>query len=158
MNNSNISIIDYGMGNLLSVSRACDFVGMSTKITSKIDDITNSDAIILPGVGAFGNAMSNLKKLDLINPIIDFCNSSKPVLGICLGMQLLSESNEFGSTEGLELLRAGVKISQIQIFNVPKLAGIKFGHMTLKVVSSKFPLKNIKIGEYMYFVHHIMLK
>ena len=156
MNNSNISIIDYGMGNLLSVSRACDFVGMSAKITSKIDDITNSDAIILPGVGAFGNAMSNLKKLDLINPIIDFCNSSKPVLGICLGMQLLlSESNEFGLSEGLGIIEGRCKkFPSDSNFKVPQISWNQiWPHDFKDSFDPKSPLKNIKIGEYMYFVH-----
>ena len=98
----NIAIIDYGIGNLYSVLKACEFVGINAVITNDKNKIKSFDAIILPGVGAFSDAMNSLNRLDLVNPIVDFSNSGKPLMGVCLGMQLLlSESEELGLTKGL---------------------------------------------------------
>ena len=91
------AIIDYGMGNLYSVKLACEQAGLAPIVTSDKNTILESDAVILPGVGAFGNAMNNLSKSDLISPIKEFIESGKPFMGICLGMQLLmAASEEFG--------------------------------------------------------------
>src|SRR3989338_7483575 len=99
-----VSIIDYGMGNLFSVKQACEHVGLQASVTSNKEDVINADAVILPGVGAFGDAMAALKRLDLISPMLDFIKSGKPFMGICLGMQLLmSESEEFGEHKGLNI-------------------------------------------------------
>src|SRR5690242_20586262 len=90
-------IVDYGMGNLFSVLRACQAVGVDAVVTNSKRAILDASGVILPGVGAFGVAIQNLAALDLIAVLRDVAESGKPLLGICLGMQLLmSESQEFG--------------------------------------------------------------
>jgi len=112
MNNNkkvSVSIIDYGMGNLFSISNACKYIGIESCITNSITDIKQSDAIILPGVGAFGDAIKSMIKLDLVSPIRDFVASGKHIFGICLGMQLLmAESFEFGKHNGLGIIEGSV--------------------------------------------------
>ena len=159
MINPKVSIIDYGIGNLFSVLKACEFVGMKPKITSDKNEILSSDAIILPGVGAFSNAMDNLEHLELCKPIIDFANSGKPLMGVCLGMQLLlSESEELGVRKGLGIIEGvckkfpnknntfNLKVPQINWNTIyPPEGNLRFKKRT--------PLENIKNGENMYFVH-----
>ena len=87
--NKKVVIIDYELGNLFSVLQACQHVGLNAVITNEIKLINSADAIILPGVGAYGVAMEKLFKLNLVNPLLDFAASGRPFLGICLGMQLL---------------------------------------------------------------------
>lgn len=105
-----ISIIDYGMGNLASVYNAFKKVGVSDiRITSRPEEVISSDKIVLPGVGAFEDAIKNLDKFKLISPIIDFIQSGKPFLGMCLGLQLLFEkSYENGVFDGLGIFRGDV--------------------------------------------------
>ena len=112
MKNSNkqVVIIDYGLGNLFSVNQACQTVGLNVKISNLKDEIKNAEAIILPGVGAFIEAMNNLEKLDLVNTIKESVGNGKPFFGICLGMQLIfSKSEEFGSGNGLDLIPGVIK-------------------------------------------------
>lgn len=100
-----IAIIDYGMGNLHSVSKAVERLGYEAVLSSDPDEIMAADGAILPGVGAFGDAMDNLRETGLQSAVLRFAESGKPLLGICLGMQLLfSESEEHGRHEGLGLL------------------------------------------------------
>ncbi len=155
----NISIIDYGIGNLYSVLKACEFVGINAEITNDKNKIISSDAIILPGVGAFSEAMNSLNSLDLVNPIVDFSKSGKPLMGICLGMQLLlSESEELGSTKGLGIFdgvckrfpqsngNLKLKVPQINWNGIyPNNNNLNFKPNT--------PLEDIKSGEHMYFIH-----
>ena len=104
--NKKVAIIDYGLGNLFSINNACKSVGLDTIITSDKNIINNADALILPGVGAFGDAMDSLNNNNLIQIIYKFVETGKPFLGICLGMQLLfSESEEFGFHKGLNLIK-----------------------------------------------------
>src|SRR4051812_22861726 len=104
--NNKVVIIDYHLGNLFSVKQVCDTVGINAKISSDKNDIIEADALILPGVGAFIEAMQNLENLDLINPIKNAVSNGKPLLGVCLGLQLLfTKSEEFGSGEGLNLIQ-----------------------------------------------------
>lgn len=104
-----VAIVDYGMGNLFSVKHACEQVGMSPMITASKSELSQADAVILPGVGAFGDAMDNLRRLDLVGPLQELASASKPMVGICLGMQLLmTESYEFGKHAGLGVLRGSV--------------------------------------------------
>ena len=106
---SRVAIVDFHMGNLFSVKQACHRVGLDSEITSNRKDIHEADAIILPGVGAFGDAMETLGEMDLIGTIKNAARS-KPFLGICLGMQLLmSESHEFGIHEGLHMIKGIVR-------------------------------------------------
>ncbi|MBB6673151.1 imidazole glycerol phosphate synthase subunit HisH [Cohnella nanjingensis] len=100
-----IAIIDYGMGNLHSVSKAVERLGCDAVVTSSAEEILAADGVILPGVGAFGDAMRNLGETGLDATVREYAASGKPLLGICLGMQLLfSESEEYGRNEGLGLL------------------------------------------------------
>ena len=154
--NPKVAIIDYGLGNLFSIKNACEIAGLDTVITSNIKVIEDSDALILPGVGAFGDAMNSLKIQKLDKVIIDFVNSGKPFLGICLGMQLLfTESEEFGNHLGLDLIKGkivkfqnknseGLKVPQIQWNQIYK---------NQENVWDNSPVVNIKDGEYMHFVH-----
>ena len=104
-----VAIIDYNLGNLHSVYSACNYVGMKAKITSNKNEILNARSAILPGVGAFGEGMANLKSLELDQVILNFINTGKPFLGICLGLQLLfQESNEFGQFSGLGVIKGKV--------------------------------------------------
>lgn len=119
-----IAIVDYGTGNLFSVRCACEQAGMDGTVTSNKDEIVSADAIILPGVGAFKDAMASLEALDLVMPLKDFAASGKPLFGVCLGMQLLmTESEEFGSHRGLDLVPG----------RVVRLKGGQHGGRRLKV-------------------------
>jgi glutamine amidotransferase len=107
---STVAIIDYGLGNLFSIQKACEQVGLAAIITADKEEIMNAACLILPGVGAFGDAMLALNRLDLTQPIQDFVQTNKPVLGICLGLQLLfTESNEFGDHRGLDIIQGEVR-------------------------------------------------
>lgn len=100
-----IAIVDYGLGNLFSIKQALKEVGAETVITSKFNEIEKCDGILLPGVGAFGDAMNRLGQLNLIDDLKKIAASGKPILGVCLGLQLLFEkSHEFGVHEGLGLI------------------------------------------------------
>lgn len=160
MKQKKIVIIDYGLGNLFSVKHACDCFGENTIISSEKDDVINADGLILPGVGAFGEAMRNLDRLDLVNPIKEFIQTGKPFLGVCLGMQLLfSESEEFGSTQGLGIINGVVKkfppsSARGNQLKVPQIAWNQiYKHNATSSLWNKSPLKGTKDGEYMYFVH-----
>jgi imidazole glycerol-phosphate synthase subunit HisH len=157
---TDVIIIDYGMGNLFSVRLACEKVGLSVNVSSSAKDILAANGVILPGVGAFGDAMDNLKRLDLISPIKDFIKTAKPFLGICLGMQLLlSESEEFGFHKGLDVIPGQVirfpeKTRDNSILKVPQVGWnqiCQLGEKKNNWVDS--PLNGIADGEYMYFVH-----
>tara|TARA_B100000809_G_scaffold162910_1_gene160251 strand:- start:4 stop:639 length:636 start_codon:yes stop_codon:yes gene_type:complete len=108
-----ITIIDYGCGNILNLARAIKFLGYETEITFNKKIIINSSHVILPGVGAFGNAIRQLEKYNLQNTILEYTKLNKPLLGICVGMQvLLTASYEFGVHKGLDLIPGNViKIS-----------------------------------------------
>jgi glutamine amidotransferase len=154
-----VAIVDYGLGNLFSIEQACAFVGLSSIITNSKRDILNADAVILPGVGAYGDAMLMLNRLDLVNVLRDIVGSQKPLVGICLGLQLLmTESYEFGHHKGLgiiegEVVRFDAPKEKEHILKVPQIGwnrifqpvdGLRW-HGTL--------LERIDYGEYMYFVH-----
>jgi len=156
-----VAVVDYEMGNLFSVSRACENVGLFPLITSDPAIILSADAVILPGVGAFGDAMSNLKSLDLIGPLMDSIDSGKPFMGICLGMQLLmSESPEFGYYKGLDIIKGTVEkfpatIQEEYHVKVPQVGWNKI-YRPAKVTKEQWqssPFKGVQNYEYMYFVH-----
>ena len=107
MSNS-VTILDYGIGNILSVARGFEAIGADVNITSNIEGIESAERLILPGVGAFASGIAQLKKNNFDSAIIDIVNSGVPLLGICLGMQFLMDSSEeFGETEGLGLINGG---------------------------------------------------
>ena len=137
-----ISIVDYGLGNLQSISNALSKVGFKYKITSDKEILNDSDGIILPGVGSFDVAMKNIKKKNLDTTIVSLIDDNKPCLATCLGMQLLFEkSSEFGNFKGLGLLKGEVK----------KLPQINIGWNKLET-----DIKENKIlfdDKFFYFVH-----
>lgn len=100
-----VTVIDYGMGNLLSVSRALEVCGATVEVTSDPGQILSAKRVVLPGVGAFADAMDALSRLELVKVIHDLVSRQIPLLGICLGMQLLLDtSEEFGHTQGLGMI------------------------------------------------------
>jgi len=146
-----IAIIDYGMGNIHSVQKALQLYGAETVITNKAKDIRSADKVVLPGVGAFDDAMLELKKRGLISPINGLIKSKKPLLGICLGMQLLFESSEEANeSKGLGIFKGAVK----KFGEEDKLKVPHMGWNQLNRVSEKCPLlKDIATGSYVYFCH-----
>lgn len=141
-----IAVIDYGMGNLRSVEKALEHLGFKPIITSEKNIIDSASHLILPGVGAFRDAMKNLTELDLIETIIKNVKKGKPLLGICLGMQVLFEqSEEFGIHEGIGLLKGKVKRFD---------EGLKVPHMGWNTVTLQRENPLIKEDrQYFYFVH-----
>ena len=143
------TIIDYGAGNLFSVRNALNYIGCENQISSDKKDIINADRLILPGVGAFGDAMDKLRNSGLID-VIKQEAVTKPFLGICLGMQLLfEESYEFGKHEGLGLIPGTVKLMEPE----GDLAIPQMGWNALDFNSPCPLLKNVAEGSYVYFVH-----
>jgi glutamine amidotransferase len=144
-----IGIVDYGMGNLFSVSKALERLGADFFISSEKKDLLGADALLLPGVGSFRDAMERLQ----VETIKEFAASGKPLLGICLGMQLLFEnSDENGFTEGLGLLPGGVRrfpgrSQEGEPYKVPHM-----GWNRLEFVKSSPILNNLE-EDYVYFVH-----
>lgn len=146
-----VSIVDYGAGNLKSVSKALDYLNINNKVSGKISDIESSDVVILPGVGAFPDAVKSLKERKLFDFIKEQA-SIKPFLGICLGMQLLFEKGyEFEECKGLGLIEGYVdKI---------KFNGLKIPHMgwnNLKMTNPSPIFKNTEENTFVYFVHSYM--
>lgn len=145
-----IAIIDYGMGNLRSVSKAFEAVGYQAVTTRDPTIIGNASHVVLPGVGAFGDCMANLQRYDLVEPVRSAIQSGKPFLGICLGLQLLfTESEEFGVHRGLDIIPGRVKRFAID-------PGLKVPHMGWNEVNYRraCPLfEGIADGAHWYFVH-----
>lgn len=162
-NRHKIAIVDYGMGNLYSVAHACEKAGLQTMVTSHAGDISSADAVILPGVGAFGDAMEALRKRDLVKVLQDISASSKPFMGICLGMHLLmEEGNEFGCHEGLKIISGAVNRFESpkevlgKVLKVPEVQWNRIFNVKEDTDSnpwSRTMLNGLADGEYMYFVH-----
>ncbi|MBI3615225.1 MAG: imidazole glycerol phosphate synthase subunit HisH [Candidatus Omnitrophica bacterium] len=145
-----IAIIDYGMGNLASVAKALEFLGVRARITSDPKTVSHSKALIFPGVGAFGEAMAELKARRLKDPIVASIREGKPFLGLCLGLQLLFESSE--ESPGVR----GLGIFPGRVRKLPRSKGLKIPHMGWNRIelSSRTPLlAGIPDGAFMYFVH-----
>ncbi len=139
-------IIDYGAGNLFSVKNALDYLGIENKITKNADDLRSADRLILPGVGAFPDAMRMLNESGLVEVIKEEV-LKKPILGICLGMQMLFEKGfEFEETEGLGLIKGSVKLMTPKNLPIP--------HIGWNELELNNPCGLLdKGGEYVYFVH-----
>ena len=150
-----IAIIDYDAGNLKSVEKALVRVGAEPVVTRDAKVITQADKVILPGVGAFGEAMEKLESFDLIDPIYKVVEKGTPFLGICLGLQLLFEySEEKEGCKGLSLLKGGIK-------RIPDAPGLKVPHMgwnSLKVTENAKLFRNLPENPYVYFVHSYYLQ
>jgi imidazole glycerol-phosphate synthase subunit HisH len=165
-----IAVIDYGMGNLRSVQKALEVVGAKTKLTSLARDIKKASKIVFPGVGAFGEAMVELKKFDLIDPIKDAIRDGKPFLGLCLGLQLLFEkSEEDPGVKGLCMLEGeskrfvvsgqwSVDRKKKEILKVPHMGWNSITRSTVHGPRSTKILSGVPNGSYMYFVHSYYVK
>lgn len=176
-----VAIVDYGMGNLFSVMNACERVGFRAAVTSLPAQLLAADLVILPGVGAFGDAMESLNKSDLVGPLRDVAASNKPLVGICLGMQLLmTESHEFGSHQGLGIIEGPVvhfgkpidtqghfKGRSSKYLKVPQVGWnsiLRGENGTSEPGGSPInpwsgsPLTGLPDGEYVYFVHSFYAK
>lgn len=147
-----IAIVDYGVGNLFSLVSSLKSIGADAVVTGKEQDLKNADKIILPGVGAFGDAIQKLKNTGLDKVIIDEAKGGKALMGICLGMQLLfDKSYEYGEHEGLGLIKGEIRIIGDDVKN------LKIPHMgwnSLKFTQPKSPVfKYLNDGDFVYFVH-----
>lgn len=143
-----VTIVDYGMGNLKSVSKAIEAVGASVEVTAEPSKVSEAERLVLPGVGAFGKAVENLEEAGLAEGIMEFLKTERPFLGICLGLQLLfEESEEERKRSGLGVLCGGVKRFS---------GGLKVPHMGWNTINKTKETKlfeNVPDGSYMYFVH-----
>ena len=166
MSNQNIIIIDTSIANIFNVQRAFHKVGANTKISDKKEEVLNADKIVLPGVGAFSEGMAALKKNDLIGAIKKVANDGKPLLGICLGMQMLmTASNEDGTHSGLDLIKGSVKNFDIpdkgKKFKIPhygwnQISKPKLAPANIWDNSIISGLNNEKL--FCYFVHSYFVK
>lgn len=151
-----IAIIDYGMGNLRSVSKALEEVGAKVKVTSSASDIRKASKVVFPGVGSFADGMTELSKRGLVTPIKESIKDKKPFLGICLGLHLLFEkSEEAPGAKGLYILKGQVK--KLPTFNGSKklkIPHIGWNQIKLTKEGKKSSLfKDIKDNSFVYFVH-----
>jgi glutamine amidotransferase len=166
------AVVDYELGNLFSAWHACENAGFDAVITSSVPDILAADAVVLPGVGAFGDAMSTLRRLGLVAPLEKVAASGRPLVGVCLGMQLLmSESHEFGRHEGLGIIPGRVMrfdrpLSRVgEPLKIPHVGWNRICALRQRTGAggpdsagesnpwAGSPLEGLAEGEYMYFVH-----
>lgn len=150
-----IAIIDYGVGNIFSLMSSLKVIGADAVLTSDIKTIEESDRIILPGVGAFSDAIRLLKESGLDKLVVSECKKGKPLLGICLGMQLLFEkSYEYGEHEGLGLIKGSIKPIRDVAPPDYKIPQMGWNSLDFPEQKDKHPLfKYIKEGDFVYFVH-----
>lgn len=156
MKRKKIAIIDYGVGNLYSLLKAFKHFGADAFITESAEDILSSDAVVLPGVGAFKSGMEGLKIRGLIKTVRDYAKTEKPMLGICLGAQLiLSKGYEFGESGGLNIIKGKVvKFPKLK----EKVPHIGWNEIYGNKKWDKTILENIKKNSDVYFVHSYILK
>ncbi len=152
-----ISILDYGIGNIKSIKNAFEKSGVTTHLVDNTASILQAQALVVPGVGAFSEAVKSLKEKNMFFSVREFSKLNKPILGICLGMQLLFDSStEFGNTEGLGLISGSVKRLK------PKKENFKLPHISWNVLIPKENkilswkntiLENIECDQEVYFLH-----
>lgn len=151
----NIAIIDYDAGNLGSVQKALEYLGQKVVVTKEPGEILGADGVVLPGVGAFGDAMEKLRRSRLDEVIRQAAGSGKPFLGICLGLQLLFESSEESAgVQGLSVLRG-------KILRIPETAGLKIPHIgwnSLEVTPGTRLFRGLPENPFVYFVHSYYLR
>ena len=165
-----VAIVDCGMGNLFSIKHALAYVGVPSVVTSSKKDVLAANAVILPGVGSFGDAMASLHRLDLVEPVREVAASDKLLVGICLGMQLLmSESYEFGTHKGLDIFPGAVvpfvpSLDDGARLKVPNMGWTRVFNGSPEEHDAKAvdvenegwrgtPMEGLRNGEYQYFVH-----
>ena len=150
-----IAIIDYDAGNLKSVEKALKSLNQEVIVSRDSSEILQADKVILPGVGAFGDAMNNLDKFGLVDTIKEVTRKNTPFLGICLGLQLLfDKSDETPGAEGLGILKG-------EILRIPPKEGLKIPHMgwnNIKVKEDSRLFKGLPENPYVYFVHSYYLQ
>lgn len=151
-----IAIIDYGVGNLRSVEKAFHFIGAEAVISSDPEFILNADGVVLPGVGAFADAMESLKKAGMVEVVKKAIEDQKPFLGICLGMQLLFDYSEEGGdhVKGLGIFKGSVR-------QLPLDMDLKVPHMgwnLLNIKDNQPSFRNLPHAPFVYFVHSYYLK
>lgn len=150
-----IAIIDYDAGNLKSVEKALIYIGQQVIVTKDRDEILKADHVILPGVGAFGDAMEKLNRFGLTQVIYEVVERQIPLLGICLGLQLLFESSE--ESKGVK----GLSILEGEILKIPNTKDLKIPHIgwnSLEIKKDARLFQGVKQGAYVYFVHSYYLK
>ncbi|MEX0381107.1 imidazole glycerol phosphate synthase subunit HisH [Leuconostoc sp. MS02] len=149
-----IAVIDYGAGNIRNVMKAIDYVGLPAKLTKDPAEILSADGIVIPGVGAYKAAMDKINATELVEPIQEAANNKIPILGVCLGMQLLFDSStEFGETKGFGLIPG-------EVVTLPRNTGFKVPQMGWNqnnVAIENTLTQGIK-DEYTYFVHSYYVK
>ena len=144
-----VTLLDYGAGNVRSVRNAIMKLGFTVKDVTTADEIMAADRLIFPGVGAYGSAMDILKQRGLVDPLREYCASGKPFMGVCLGLQLLFDgSEESGGVEGL-----GIIPGMVRKFDAPDLIVPHIGWNTLDVKKNSGLLKDVPPGDRLYFVH-----
>ena len=159
MDNNEVTIVDYGLSNILSVEQGFKKIGAKTIVTSNLNKIQNAKKIVLPGVGAFENAMNSINNLQLSEVLVNAANEGVPFLGICLGMQLLfDESDEFGLSKGLGLIpgrveRYPLSKSKIQSVKIPQINWHELVPSRSKIDWEDTLLNDLTIDEAVYFVH-----
>ncbi len=144
-----IAIINYDAGNLRSVEKAFLYLGENVTVTADPKEILSADRVVLPGVGAFRDAMDKLKNADLVSVVKEVIEKKTPFLGICLGMQLMYEYSEEGEAEGLGILKGSVK-------RFPKESGLKIpqiGWNRLEIKKDSCLLRGAETSPFVYFVH-----
>lgn len=150
-----IAIVDYGVGNIFSLYSSFGNIGVEAVLTSDPDEIRKADKVILPGVGAFGDAAAKLRESGLADVVVEVAKAGKPLLGICLGMQLLMEkSYEYGENEGLGLIKGEVVSMEPVVPESYKVPHIGWNLLQFPKDKEKSPIfKYIEEGDFVYFVH-----
>ena len=150
-----ITIIDYEMGNLRSVAKAFEKLGHAARVTSNPADLVNTDKVVLPGVGAFRDCIDNLRKGGFVEPLLEHIAAGRPLLGICVGMQMLfDESEEFGRHQGLGLIPG--RVSRFPADMTENNTHLKVPHMgwnSISILKDSPILQGVEDGSYVYFVH-----
>ncbi|MBA3662149.1 MAG: imidazole glycerol phosphate synthase subunit HisH [Gammaproteobacteria bacterium] len=148
------------MSNIFSIKNIFDHLGFQVNLSSLPEDIIKADALVIPGVGAFGQAMTNLATLNLLEPIKAFIHSGKPFLGICLGLQLLfTKSYEFGVHPGLNLIEGDVIKFPAEIAgNNMRIPNVGWNSISQNRNWQHTPLEKLKNNEFLYFVHSYYVK
>lgn len=150
-----INIIDYEMGNLRSVEKAFEKLGFEARVSDKPEDITTADKVVLPGVGAFRDCINNLREGGFVEPLLAHVEAGKPLLGICVGMQMLfDESEEFGRHQGLGLIPGKVvRFPSGMVENGERLKVPHMGWNNISIKKESPIFSDIKDNSFVYFVH-----
>ncbi len=151
-----LAIVDYGVGNLFSLRSSLKYIGIDSTVTSDAEELRRADRIILPGVGAFGDAMQKLRDTGLDKVLIEQAENGKPLMGICLGMQMLFDSScEYGNHKGLGLIDGDIISMKDTLDDSLMIPHI--GWNALKVKKETPLLKYVNNGDHVYFVHSFYL-